>query len=111
MEIPGPGWPGPNSGTSFVRGEGWSWTGSFVPVYHFVGYAYPGETVIPLGLGPTGPYPFGGWVNCLSPVPERFDAVDFGGMGINTNGIYAEPPGPSPVENTTWGAMKAIYRE
>jgi hypothetical protein len=92
LEIPTPGWPGPNEGTAFVVTEG-QWAGNFVPVYYFAAYAYgygdPG--VVPLALDP--PTSFAGTGNCSSP-PTQYDAVCLGGMGVNMPGIYCCPVGP-----------------
>jgi hypothetical protein len=112
LELSGPGWPCPNTGTAVTAAQaGISWEGNYLPIYYFSGYSYGLETVIPLGLDPSA-YPFGGWVNCLPPPElESFPAAAFGGMGINTDGIYAEPPAPSAAMNTTWGAIRSIYSE
>ena len=91
LEIPTPGWPGPNEGIAFVV-SGDSWSGNFVPVYWFGGYAYGyyGGDQIPLAVDPaTG---FAGTSNCLRP-PAAFEATCLGALGINTNGIACEDPG------------------
>lgn len=113
LEIHSGEWPGPLAGTAFViAGDPYvPWSGNFVPVYHFVGYAYP-SGVIPLSIDPTPGIPFGGWCNCTMPAPEQFEATCFGGMGIFTDGIECCPQGapPSPAENITWGGIKRLYR-
>jgi hypothetical protein len=109
IQIPSSNWPEPNSGTVF-RPVGAHWVGNYVPVYYFSGYAYTGETVIPLGQDQTAAVPFGGWGSCEPPWDD-FEAAAFGGMGINTDGVYAEPPAPSAVGITTWGGIRAMYRE
>ncbi len=84
-------WNGePNSGTAFIATPD-PWTGNFVPLYWLGGYAYSGEGVIPLDVDP--PTGFAGFVNCLSP-PQAWEAVDLGGMGINTDGIACCPSPP-----------------
>ena len=88
LEIPTAGWPGPNEGIAFVV-TGDPWVGNYAAVMHFGGYAYGyGETVIPIALDP--PTAFAGFSNCAAP-PEPFDAFALGGLGINMDGIYAQP--------------------
>jgi len=85
LEIPTPGWPGPNEGTAFVR-TGTPWIGNWLPVYCFVVYAYDytyGSTVVQLTPNPaTG---FGGFCNCTNP-PQMYPAA-LGGMGVNCPGV------------------------
>ena len=53
---------------------------------------------------------FGGWANCLGP-PEAFAAEDYGAMGIHMPGIAVSPSGGiSPVQTTSWGKLKSLYR-
>ncbi|MCK4302907.1 MAG: hypothetical protein KAY24_01560 [Candidatus Eisenbacteria sp.] len=94
LEIPTAGWPGPNDGTAFVV-TGDPWTGNYVPVYYFTGYAYGyyGGEVLQLTSDPSSG--FGGWANCLA-VPTPYAATGFGGLGINIDGTYAEPPSGQP---------------
>ncbi len=69
-------------------GEGWGPT-NFEPVWWFEGYAYAsGTTVVQLGVDPA--IPFGGWFNCLNP-PGEYAAVEYGAMGINTDGVWVCP--------------------
>ncbi len=88
LEIPSTNWPGPDEGIAFVV-TGDAWNGNYVPVYWFIGYAYPYDGVIELVPDPTVAQPFGGTGNCASP-PEKWDAY-LGGLGINMGGIYVEP--------------------
>ncbi len=92
LEIPSPGWPGPNEGIAFVV-TGDAWSGNYLPVYWFRGYAYGGSYAAPgvvqLIPDPTVAQPFGGTGNCVSP-PEKWDAL-LGGLGINMGGTYVEP--------------------
>jgi hypothetical protein len=88
IEIPSPGWPGPNEGNAFVT-LGTPWIGNFIPIYHFYGFAYgygaPG--VVQLTPDPTvAGYPFAGLGNCTDP-PIKYDA-HLGGLGVNMDGIY-----------------------
>ncbi len=86
-EIPSAGWPGPLEGTAFMT-MGTHWTGNYLPVYWFYGYAYDythGVTVMQLIPDPTVPEPFGGFSNCATP-PQMFDAA-LGGMGVNCPGV------------------------
>lgn len=89
LEIPTAGWPGPNEGIAFVV-TGDPWVGNYLAVMHFGGYAYGygAEGVIPLDIDP--PTAFAGFSNCAAP-PLPFDAVELGGLGINMDGIYAQP--------------------
>ncbi|MCK4306224.1 MAG: hypothetical protein KAY24_18430 [Candidatus Eisenbacteria sp.] len=86
LEIPTDNWPGPNKGTAFVV-TGPPWTGNFVAVYYFAGYAY-GEGIIPLDVDPT--WEMAGTGNCASP-SEVWSAAALGGMGLFTDGIYVCP--------------------
>ncbi|MCK4306145.1 MAG: hypothetical protein KAY24_18035 [Candidatus Eisenbacteria sp.] len=95
------GWipePGPNTGNAWVAVGDEPWYGNYVPVYAFYGYAYgdadPG--IIPLIPDPTVPYPFAGTANCVGSL-SKWDAHELGGMGINLDGIYAEPEASPPV--------------
>ncbi len=97
LEIPTPGWPGPLEGTAFVTTT-MPWTGNWVPVYYFGGYAYgyygPGR--IPIAEDP--PTGFVSLGNCVIP-PSQFPVEPSarGAMGINTDGIVPEfPPPPEP---------------
>jgi hypothetical protein len=92
LEIPGPGWPGPTSGTSFVV-TSQPWDGNFMPLYAFAGYVYAeaGPGVIPLAEHPQSG--FGGWGSCDTP-PELYAAVCFGAMGVNTDGVVCPFPPP-----------------
>ncbi len=86
LEIPTDRWPGPNEGTAIVTTSE-SWSGNFVPVYYFTGYAYA-EGVMPLAINPsTGG---GGMANCSSP-PNEWDAAAFGAMGVFTEGASVCP--------------------
>jgi len=98
LEIPTPGWPGPNEGTAFVT-TGTPWSGNWIPVYWFGGYSYDpsyGSTVMPISVDP--PTGFCGFSNCMNP-PSSFTvgAAQRGAMGINTEGhvpIWPLPPQP-----------------
>lgn len=70
--------------------EGGNWgPANFEPVWWFEGYAYAGAaTVVQLGVDPSTA--FGGWFNCENP-PGEFAAMEFGGMGVNTDGVPACP--------------------
>lgn len=90
LEISTPGWPGPLEGTA-VATLVTSWSGNFVPVYYFTGYAYIDTGQIPLASDP--PTGFAGFVNC--PIPaEEFAAACLPAMGIGVPGIEccSEPP-------------------
>ncbi|MFC1572441.1 right-handed parallel beta-helix repeat-containing protein [Candidatus Eisenbacteria bacterium] len=78
LELPTSGWPGPNEGTS-VNSTGGAWTGNFVPIYFFTGYAYYGGT-IPLAPSPE-PRNAASFTTCEG-VPVDFEAVCLGAMGL-----------------------------
>jgi hypothetical protein len=111
LELPSDGWPGPLEGTA-ITGAGTSitWAGNYVPIYFFCGYAYGGQTMIPLDEDHSVFVPFGGWGNCDLPVAGIYPAEAYGGMGIYTEGIYIAPMAPSPTAPSSWGALKSIYR-
>lgn len=98
LEIPTTNWPGPNEGTAFVT-TGTPWSGNWVPVYWFGGYAYDasyGATIMPIDVDP--PTGFCGFSNCMNP-PASFTVgvAQRGGMGVNMGGIVPEFPGlPEP---------------
>jgi hypothetical protein len=86
LEIPTAGWPGPNAGVALSI-SGAPWSGNFVPVYFFAGYAYyQGE--MPLAANPSSE--FGGTANCETP-PQSWAATAFGAMGIFQDGTSACP--------------------
>jgi hypothetical protein len=91
LEWSTPGWPGPGEGTVFGTTAA-PWAGNFLPVYYFSGYAYSyyGAGVIPLGANPaTGS---AGTTNCTHP-EELWEAIELGGLGIDTDGITVCPEG------------------
>jgi hypothetical protein len=109
LEICTAQWPGPMVGTAVVATD-FIWSGNYVPIYHFSGYAYYGETVIPLDRDHSVSIPYGGWVNCDQPLGRTYPAMGYGGMGIHTGGIYMSPMVPSAAARSSWGAIKTIYR-
>ncbi|MFC1573240.1 hypothetical protein ACFL6M_06535, partial [Candidatus Eisenbacteria bacterium] len=119
LEIPTAGWPSAGEGTTLTSTSG-PWKGNYKAVYLMIGYAYGyGYTgVVQLGAHPqTGEDSF---TNCEEPSVD-FPIASFGGLGINTDGIYAEPDcdmsvedednhSPPPTGGPSWGAIKALYR-
>ena len=102
LTIPTSGWPGPNEGIALTTTNA-NWSGNFVPVYWFAGYAY-GEDVIPIAPDPDSE--FAGWARCDN--HEEIAAVALGGLGVLTDGIYACPEseldsGGDSVEQDTSG--------
>lgn len=95
LEIPTASWPGPEQGTAIVT-TGAHWTGNFVPVYSFCGYAYEPDCI---GIGPNPATGFGGWTNSQNP-PQAWCAAEYGGMGLFAPGVYACPEGG---ELGAWG--------
>ncbi|MFC1572875.1 agmatine deiminase family protein [Candidatus Eisenbacteria bacterium] len=97
LELPSVGWPGPGEGTALTSTSG-PWDGNYLAVYLIAGYAYEYgySGVIPLTVNhATGE---GGFTNCECvplefPVCENLLDPGYGGMGINTDGIYAQPCG------------------
>jgi hypothetical protein len=107
LEIPTYDWPAPNHGTS-IAAVGQSWSGNFVPVYAFFGYAYadPAPGRIPLGIDPG--QGFGGTCNCAVP-PALYPAFQFGALGVNTDGIDACPQFPVPHQDRVCCVADACY--
>ncbi len=97
IELPTPGWPGPNEGTAIVVLETNYWTGNWKQVYYFTGYAYANVGIIPIDVDPITD--FVGFTNCdqnpqLFPVlPNSGTSIFRGGMGFNTEGYRAAPAG------------------
>jgi hypothetical protein len=95
LELPSALWPAGGEGTALTSTSG-PWDGNFLAVYLMTGYAYGyGSGIVPLDVnGQTGS---GGWTNCEG-VPVEFMPAAYGGMGINTDGLYVEPEcgGPPP---------------
>jgi len=89
LTIPTSGWPGPGEGISIAVPADEPWSGSFVPVYFFAGYAY-GEDLIPLSIDPA--QNFAGFSSCATP-PDTWTATALGGMGIFREGAYSCYPG------------------
>ncbi|MBD3236558.1 MAG: hypothetical protein GF330_07630, partial [Candidatus Eisenbacteria bacterium] len=83
LELPTDGWPGPREGTGFISVD-LPWSGNFLPVYYFTGYAYAEQSGrIPIDIDPaTG---FAGWGNCLVP-PETFGATCLPSLGLMMDG-------------------------
>ncbi len=98
LEIPTAGWPGPDEGTAFVT-TGTPWSGNYMPVYSFSGYAYDyshGATVIPLSVDP--PTGFCGFCNCTNPPQMAVVGPEQrGDMGINMQGVVPVFPPPPAI--------------
>ncbi|MCK4303678.1 MAG: T9SS type A sorting domain-containing protein, partial [Candidatus Eisenbacteria sp.] len=96
LEIPTGDWPEPNTGI-VVSDVGGGWSGNYLPVYFFGGYAYEGETKIPFTVNPAAT-PFAGFVTCEAPIPTMFPTTCLPIMGINVDGdslcIPLAPPPP-----------------
>jgi hypothetical protein len=95
ITVPTVGWPGPNEGVIITADTPWS--GNYLPVYQFRGYAYGYG---PPGVIPLSPHPvtgFAGTLDTLEP-PGQHSAVCLGGLGVNTPGIDCEPLPPSAME-------------
>ncbi len=90
LELPTGGWPGPNEGTALTV-TNMPWSGNYVPIYWFGGYAYS-EDQIQLGINEA--QGFGGFSNCLEP-RWSFDATCFGALGIAIDGAACHPGLPS----------------
>jgi hypothetical protein len=93
LEIPTPGFPAPNTGTSIVVIPQ-PWEGNFQPVYWFIGYdgyGTPGQ--FPLTVHPVSR--FGGFANCAVP-SVLFPAECFGSLGIFEPGVTCCPGSVTP---------------
>jgi hypothetical protein len=91
LQLSSPKWPGPNEGTMFVTTTQ-PWSGSVVPVYYFIGYAY-GAGTIPLSVDPRSVT--AGWAVCdagEAGQPTEYDAVALGVLGILADGTAVCPP-------------------
>lgn len=108
FEIPTPGWPGTGEGNA----QTWS---SEIPGPHVtVGildvYVYPGVSRLELCVDPRVGFAEFCDGSQSSPLcnqhtsPAVFGSVGFGRLGYNT----CDSP-PVPVENRSWGAVKALY--
>ena len=98
LEISSAGWPGPNAGTSV------SWapacgSGSIVPIYWFVTYAYASGTI---PLGNYYPGQNATFVSCASP-PEEDLISDYGVMGFGVEGQNPCFGGDGPEEGDGGG--------
>jgi len=102
-EIHTPGWPGPNTGVVLGASDV-PWSGNYVPVYWFGGYAYEyyGSSTLPLAMHPD--YGSAGMGSCqmrysLSPFfmyPTRtVDVECLGALGIDTDGVSCCPEPPA----------------
>jgi hypothetical protein len=114
LEIPSDGWPGPFSGTAVAFGEVDCLTGHMEPVYYLGVYA-TGPSEIP--LGDYYPHQKASVATCG---PGRIFEDPFKAFGtIGCGGERGEniipwvgqiPQDPVPVERTTWGRIKSVYR-
>jgi hypothetical protein len=91
LEIPGIGWPAPDTGTSIATTDV-PWTGNFLPVYWFTGYSYYGPGVFQLTDHPGTPSVVA-FANCVS---QEFPAECFGALGFGEPGSDCCPPTPIP---------------
>ena len=95
LELPTAGWPGPNEGMAITVSGADVWSGNWLPVYSFTGYAYDAVGQIPIDVDPaTGVIAFVNQQNPPQTYPVDPNAdPDFyrGAMGINTEGIRAAP--------------------
>jgi hypothetical protein len=95
------GWPGPAQGTMLVAGPS-PWTGNFVPVYWFAGYAYSAGGSGQIRLGPdrysVPDSTFGEFVAC-GEIAVRYSIpeANYGALGVNTDGIAVCPTGTLKV--------------
>jgi hypothetical protein len=109
FEIPTPGWPG------HLEGNAQTWSSEQPPGHVTMGildvYVYPGMAHLQTGNDPRVGY--GEWCDGAQPAPwccqvdynvypAAFGYVGFGCPGYNPCGIV-------PVQQRSWGAVKAIY--
>ncbi|MFC1573407.1 hypothetical protein ACFL6M_07400 [Candidatus Eisenbacteria bacterium] len=98
LELPTPKWPGPGEGTALTSTSG-SWKGNHRAIYVISGYAYGydgASGILPLAVNPQKRV--GTFTNC-DIVPVDFPIAAYGGMGINTDGVYVEPECGTGVED------------
>lgn len=92
LEIPTGGWPGPGTGTALAATIE-PWSGNYLPIYFFTGYAYSAPPPGVIALGPSPGSGFAGAANCETP-PRAWPAFALGGLGVGTDGIFACPHEP-----------------
>ncbi len=97
LELPTAAWPGPNEGTACVW-NGTAWSGNYVPIYYFGGYAYgAGQAVTTIQVGIDPPTSAIGFTNAQSPAQTYPVAVSSrGGLGINQDGVRVHPTQVDP---------------
>jgi hypothetical protein len=95
LEIPGTGWPGPNTGTALVVTDA-SWDGNYLPVYFFGGYMYYYGVPTDIPLTPHPDDGFGGFASDDVPPVEYQAYNDYGVFSIMGEGHVGEFPG-APV--------------
>lgn len=111
LEIAHPDWPAAETGIVLTT-TGEPWSGNYLPVYYFAGYAYStsGGGQIPLGVNTNYENPSNysaGFANCASP-PEPFEADCLGVLGIDTDGVACSPGTPDPVAVCCVGSACSI---
>ncbi|MFC1573024.1 hypothetical protein ACFL6M_05435 [Candidatus Eisenbacteria bacterium] len=89
LELPSGGWPGTGEGTALTSTSG-PWDGNYMAVYLMTGYAYGYGYSGVVQIGVNGQTGQGGWTNCEG-VPVEFVPEEYGGLGINADGVYAQP--------------------
>jgi hypothetical protein len=90
-----PKWPGPDEGVAVVTtADVAPWSGNFVPIYYFIGYAY-GPGTIPLSVEPRTQT--AGTVHAKEGDPVTYDAVALGALGLFQDGKRVCPPRPVPA--------------
>ncbi|MFC1573022.1 hypothetical protein ACFL6M_05425 [Candidatus Eisenbacteria bacterium] len=94
LELPSGAWPGPGEGTALTSTSG-PWDGNYMAVYLMTGYAYGYGYTGVVQLDVNGQTGAGGWTNCEG-VPIEFEPAAYGGLGVNMDGVYAEPVCSTP---------------
>jgi len=95
LEIPNGAWPGPNTGVALASREQPGWSGNYVPIYYFVGYAYEPGTRIQI-TGYSAKRPAASWASG-GPRSIAAEAVCLGAFGVLQDGIACAPPPPSEI--------------
>ncbi len=109
LEIPTAGWPGPSQGTSITCTGEPKWTGNYVPIYYFIGYAYtatPGQ--IPISVDPASSLLEIG--NCMG-TPITYPFVCAGKLGLFQDGVACTPVVPPSACCFAGGECQLLSQE
>ncbi len=115
MELPTSGWPAPNTGVAIGVTDS-LWSGNFVPIYYFHGYAYGGSGSGVIALDEHPELEQAGFSACDLPfvppdvlLPQRMTPAEhLGGLGIGCAGIYCCPIPTPPAACCVGGDCSVV---